>query len=133
MPHHTPYQIHQYGLPGGQRVFGSIHIWLRKEVHYFCNELWDTLYLPLSLYFLFQVLRRVRLQLLRRADLPSEFRLLQPSPRRRRHRLRAAPGLVGLRHPQRHRRSPAHTRPQHGPHVGRPRRLWILLVLSGSY
>ena len=44
MPHHTPYQIHQYGLPGGQRVFGSIHIWLRKGVHYLCNELLDTLY-----------------------------------------------------------------------------------------
>ena len=43
MPHYIPNQIHQYGLPGGQRVLGSIHLQLRKGVPRYSKELWDTL------------------------------------------------------------------------------------------
>ena len=45
IPLYTPKQTWPCGLSGGQRVLWSIHIQLRKGVHYLSRELLDTLYM----------------------------------------------------------------------------------------
>ena len=48
---YIPNQIHQYGLPGAQRVLGFVHIQLRKGVSRMSKELLDTLQYSSMCYF----------------------------------------------------------------------------------